>query len=282
MELVRKPDKRDGVYRITPADAATLLESTKKQRPLSEKDAAGIASDIATDKWVCNGETIILNGEGSVLDGQHRLRACVISNRQIESYVVHGFGSTVAEFDSLDQGKLRTASDRLAIDGVGNYTLQASIARWSIRYDLMITRKSQSLAASTRIRAHQIRSARSKLAPQIDESAKLVMALGKHLKGLVSASVLGFVHLRVSLAHSPGHEKIVSFVESVATGEGLNKTNAVLCLRNNLISRATSQQKTPSEIALALCIKAWNAYRNQRPMKRIMWSREEAFPRFDP
>ena len=60
MKLVRKPDSRDGVYEITPADAAAMLQGMKKNRPLSERQANMIAQDILAKKWTVNGETIIL------------------------------------------------------------------------------------------------------------------------------------------------------------------------------------------------------------------------------
>lgn len=278
MELIRKPDSRDGIYKITPVDAAMMIEKIKKNRPLSERDAQAIAKDIVARKWICNGETIILNGDGTPLDGQHRLRGCVIANKPIESYVVFGFDSGAAEFDTLDQGKGRSTSDRFALDGIPNYSMQAAVARLSLRYRTMVEKNSERLPVDTRIAVHLLRTERNSLDPRIGRSCSEVSKLSPKFKKLVPITLVAFVHMKAGDIDSGKAEK---FLFSLATGEGLSASNPVLALRTNLISRASAQTRTKSNVFLAMLIKTWNYYSAQKSVKQIAWKDTEPFPHFN-
>ena len=88
---------------ITPARARELLEGGHRNRPVSHRRVRTIAQAMTGGKYVLNGETIVLDVSGRLLDGRHRLLACVLANLPIASFVVEGIAAAV--FPSLDQGQ---------------------------------------------------------------------------------------------------------------------------------------------------------------------------------
>ena len=63
-----------------------------------------------------NGDTIRIATDGSLLDGQHRLLACVETDMPFTSIVVRGLPSEVRA--TIDSGSKRTYGDRLSMRGV--------------------------------------------------------------------------------------------------------------------------------------------------------------------
>jgi hypothetical protein len=99
--------------RITPDMAIRWLEKNKLNRIISQSSVDTWAYAMKSGQWELNGHTIIISDEGDVLDGQHRLNACFISNTAFDSYVI--IGMTKEVFATLDQGKKRSGFDALHI-----------------------------------------------------------------------------------------------------------------------------------------------------------------------
>jgi len=64
---------------ITPSDARALLEGSDGNRPISMIRVKRYADDMKRGRWRGGDSVMIVTGVGRVLDGQHRLRACVAS-----------------------------------------------------------------------------------------------------------------------------------------------------------------------------------------------------------
>lgn len=62
---------------ITPEKAKTLLVMNTKNRKLSRKLVQKYASDMAAGRWPYNGDPIRVSVSNVLLDGQHRLEACI-------------------------------------------------------------------------------------------------------------------------------------------------------------------------------------------------------------
>lgn len=83
-------------------------------RPLNEKRARQYAEDIKMGKWELNGEAIKFYSDGTLADGQHRLRAVIIANMPIKSVVITGLSKDVKV---QDRGKNRSTSDIMRLKG---------------------------------------------------------------------------------------------------------------------------------------------------------------------
>lgn len=113
------------VMTITPAMAEKWLAGTTfKNRNVSITAVNRYANDIQNGQWMLNGESIIIDDNGNVIDGQHRLRAILKSGASIQSVVVRGIDA--ATFQTLDCGKKRNHGDVLSISGYANANLLAA------------------------------------------------------------------------------------------------------------------------------------------------------------
>lgn len=101
---------------ITPAMAEKWLAGTSIQnRPLKKSLVKFIADQIRKGQWQLNGETIILDDNGNVIDGQHRLRAIIEAEQSVRSIVVRG--ANPESFLTIDSGITRGGVDVLALAG---------------------------------------------------------------------------------------------------------------------------------------------------------------------
>ena len=104
------------VEKVTPAKALEYLKmNVNNYRKLSKAKVAVYAKDMAENRWVLNGETIVFAENGILLDGQHRLAAIVQSGKTVEMTVVRGVDNSVRLFDV---GTSRTTGQLLKGEGV--------------------------------------------------------------------------------------------------------------------------------------------------------------------
>lgn len=116
---------------ITPAEAKKMLDTTEKlgghNRKVSQNYVDLYANEMRGKRWKLNGEPIKLDARGIVLDGQHRLQACVAAGTPFETLVVTGVDPKT--FDTLDCGRSRTPAQVLQMADVKYNSLIASIIR---------------------------------------------------------------------------------------------------------------------------------------------------------
>src|SRR5262245_40928937 len=93
------------VMAISPPMAADLLKGRLANRPLNKTQVRRIIDDIRQGRWRLNGESIILDHDLHVLDGQHRLQAISEAGITVEALVVVGADPQV--IPSIDQGSRR-------------------------------------------------------------------------------------------------------------------------------------------------------------------------------
>jgi hypothetical protein len=115
------------ILNITPEMAAQMLAQNPENRPIKRKWVEKLARDMASGHWQVNGDAIRLNGDGSLIDGQHRLSACVESGVPFTSLVISGLPHDVRA--TIDGGVKRTYGDRLAMRNVPNSNLVASAVK---------------------------------------------------------------------------------------------------------------------------------------------------------
>lgn len=115
------------VMTIGPELARQMLEKNNGNRPVSKRAVRRYAHDMSTGKWTLNGEPIILDHSGRLLDGQHRLLAVIESGVTIDALVVTGADPSV--FNTIDAGNTRSGSDILSIKGYTCTKVLAAIVR---------------------------------------------------------------------------------------------------------------------------------------------------------
>lgn len=115
------------IVTVTPEIAKAWIDRNASNRKLSRRHVSRFSRDMGTKKWLMTGETIKFDADGTLIDGQHRLSACVTSGKPFETIVVYGLNP--AAKNVIDTGKLRSGSDVLAMAGHKNTSAIASALR---------------------------------------------------------------------------------------------------------------------------------------------------------
>lgn len=100
---------------ITPEMAEIMLEKNIANRKVNQANVNRIAADMATGNYKLNGETIKISPNHEILDGQHRLLACVKSNMPFKTYIVYNVEREA--IGTIDMGKGRSVADSLNVMG---------------------------------------------------------------------------------------------------------------------------------------------------------------------
>jgi len=100
---------------ITPGQAKRILtENNGRNRPLSQSHANRMAKLITDGDFKLTHQGIAFNCDGTLIDGQHRLWAVVISGIATEFMVTRGLPADAR--DSIDLGRKRDARDVIFFD----------------------------------------------------------------------------------------------------------------------------------------------------------------------
>ena len=103
---------------VTPDMASRLLAGNTRNRSVIKTALVTLERAFINGEMVFNGEPIIVADTGRLLDGQHRLLACVNTGISFESNITYGIDESA--FETIDRGARRTIGNILGIDGVAN------------------------------------------------------------------------------------------------------------------------------------------------------------------
>lgn len=111
---------------IWPNEAKEILETKNlNNRNISNIFVKKLANDILNNAFLVTHQGIAFDSNGLLIDGQHRLAACVMANKPITLLVtsdipaVQNIGNgNINTFEILDSGKNRTVSQMLALSGM--------------------------------------------------------------------------------------------------------------------------------------------------------------------
>lgn len=249
---------------ITPKKAMEWLKRNVHNRPLGLAHVNRLAGALVAGKWKLNGETIKFNGNGDLIDGQHRLNACVKASVPFESYVVRGLEHSA--FDTIDQGKSRSAGDVLARRGEKNYNALAAAVR--IVHSI---RNTGTVDVGNAIRADEVVAC-------LDENPGIRDACdfaSKNGSAIISRST---VTALLYLFREKDPIAADLFWSRVLNGEGITSNMPEYRLRARLIENSTSTARLRIKDIAGLTIKAWNMVRAGRTVKCLMFADREEFP----
>ena len=117
---------------ITPEIATDILSQNSINRNIRLKHLAHMINAFRENRIKFNGETIKIAKSGRLLDGQHRLMACVKTGVSFKTLVVRNLEEDV--FDTIDTGSKRSSSDALSIQGVKNPAVISGAIRWLLAF----------------------------------------------------------------------------------------------------------------------------------------------------
>jgi hypothetical protein len=217
-----------------------------------------LATEILNKEWRFTGESIVIDDQGRLIDGQHRCEACVSSNRPIISVVVRGVDPHIIR--TLDSGATRSPADVLRIHGHKYASALASALRfWClwVRGRLFSAGYKPSNAEYVEL-AKKYKKAR--------ECAEWSSKTPKHVTSHVGAG-LRFVLLEHSDAKM---EDVVWFFDRVCDGLDLPQSHPAHVLRERLLKHAYGEEKLTRYNVIRAWIYAWNAFYEGRTLKSLV------------
>lgn len=250
---------------ITPDEALAMLEAAGGHnfRTLRSPHARQLAHEMSAGKWCLNGEAIKFDRAGVLVDGQHRLKACVLSGVPLVTWVVRG----VSREADLDLGIKRATHDALAAKGEAN-SRQLGAALGTL---LTIEHPNHKIGQKGL-------SYRNEVLECLEKHPGVRRFVGAtHSFSLFDHSTM-FPALWYCFDSSDAARADV-FMARLRDGVNVQQGSAVLLLRNQLLKMRTSKRKMDKQSTLATCIKAWNLYLQDRPVRYLAWRPSEPFPK---
>lgn len=261
MKKYKGLDPRCGIYTITPEIARELLANpADKNRPLKKSVVRKYARRIRAGLWRLTGEPILLNEKGALLDGQHRLSACIEADKPFDTVVLYGDFKFQAMGQTLPRGG--DAAIALSVPEVGgDYVAMSAIAKLCITHDRALSRE-----ASPYTQAHH--SADNWTDIENWERVRWLeknmrsLELFRRCKGVRGKSKL-FALSPVSAAwflaeRSSSEDEATDWFEGLISGSGLPKNDVRLLLRQSIGNRQLKPNSRVGGMELLHWIaKAW-------------------------
>lgn len=259
---------------VTPTVAQAWLGYNWRNRNQREAGKRDYSADMAEGNFAINGTTItfsrplsagededIPEGKPVLMDGQHRLEACVRSGVPFVTYVAWGIDPGVRQ--TIDSGIKRTFGDVLAMRKETNSIVLASIVRkahaWDHGDQHLIMRKVP--ATNTQLADFLAEHPELRRSAQIASRthADFQLSTGHALR----QSVTGLAHYVLMRADE---ERAPEFFARLGDGTQLATNHPLMALRRRFIKDITRRQ-TRRDVPIApdwqqMCyyIRTWNAY----------------------
>lgn len=266
---------------ITPVMADKYLRMNTRNRAIRKSHVSGLVKSMVGGKWVVNGQPIIFDDDGFLIDGQHRLTACVESGVPFITYVIRGVSDSRA-FTTIDIGKARGAHDMATYMG-GLTGSQAKDVVAASRIVLAYERSDKleiiNLEGGAKMAGEEVAAYAISLCPLMLECSDLI---GSKFAGMAEKSI--FVSCAYLFANKNKSE-MIHFFDMLHEGVFSSQYHPVKVLRDTLLMRDRLTRKTNREIRLetmALIVKAWASFRKGKEVRVLRWCREgsnrERFP----
>jgi len=255
---------------LTPRRAAQLLQtqSEHSNRKLNIRYAQRLKDAIVNGEWADNAETIKIDENGVLLDGQHRCQAVVLAQQSIPV----SFSTNVPRktFPTIDQSPRRKASDAFGMQGEKNSTLLSASVSWLWKYK----------------RGHLFNGHQA--SPRITQSQETLnehpnirnsMKIAQSAKKFMSPSMVGCLHYLFSRKNQDDADR---FFDALITGDSISRTSpstsGIYWLRKRLQDDSDAKAKLVNLEKFKLTIKAWNSMREGVVVKNLNHKNGEKFP----
>lgn len=267
------------VETVNPKIAEIWLTKSAGNRAITRSRVDVLAQDMAAGRWLLNAEAIKFNKADELIDGHHRLTACVESQANFRTAVARGIDASVT--DTLDTGKSRTAGDVLKLHGFINYCALAAAAKHAIVYSLG---KFDGSPKQARVTNAAIRR-EVESNPGLSAACNEVYSTYRGILSLMPPSLAVFFFWKWQRQAQSKAQEFFGILSGVVSAPTVNPAYV---LREKLIQNASARKKRLRQRDLAaIVIKGWLHFRDDKPLKATqLFFREEGtgaqeFPTFE-
>lgn len=252
---------------ITPARAKEMLSVPVKNRSVRPRVVRTYSADMSDSRWRFTPEPIIIDKNGGVLDGQHRLQAVVETGVERVFLVVYNVDPSLIEV--LGIGKSRTAAEILKIEGESNTFPLAGAVRVLHNYLTIPPARSwggdnvtlSPPAVTSVLRQH----------PRLRDYVPIGAQVASKIAASPSAIIVG-VYLT---SYERPIEQQDDWLGPLKSGAGLSPGSPALALRELYNSVKIAQRKAriaggaSQRFYLATYLRAWVLWRDGGEIRRL-------------
>lgn len=262
MQKLLRPQKiTSEIVTVTPDMAEAWLEKNENNRYPSKSVIAKFARDMKAADWQLTGDAIRFDTDGRLLDGQHRLMACIRADAPFTTFVMYGLDPLTQ--DVMDTGKPRRIADVLSLRGITNATLLGGTLRALVAYrDGIYSIRTATISTAAMIHAFERH-------PNITKSVTLCA------NGMPKASpraAIAIMHYLASF-HLDQGEAADRMIQVFRTGIPSYDGDVIHVLRERFIRFSGAGQRLNQEIASATVLYAWNLFVEQKTIAVLRWQK---------
>lgn len=243
--------KISSIVTMTPEWAERLLATNLNNRSISKNAVDAIARDMEAGRFMLNGESIKLDEHGQLVDGQHRLTACVTVGASFDTWLTEGL--TRADLLTLDRGRPRGAGDNLMIA----YGVKAGRQVAATIRNMVIFAKQDLGANPTTSEIKEILDAH----PSVVESATSVDGVSP-----ARPSVIAAIHYIGAHFHHLPHEAD-QFIHVFRTGLPEYEGDAAHALRELMLKEKARGIRGTNLRHYSLMANAWEKFSTRTPVR---------------
>lgn len=262
-------DIRTGVETITPDVAREYLKANTSNRPISKGHVETISNQMKKGEFLLNGESIIFSNEGVLMQGQHRLAACIKSNTPFQSVVVRGI--PYSSFHTLDSGRNRTISDVFAIKDIPEYTRMSAIVNsyMKIHQGIGYYIACEGLQRM-KLSKKDVFDEYNKYSQLFTEIRLFANKCYDKMR-ILKHSYIGGIMAYLIIDKKHPQDFVESFFTMLFYQTNISN-DTINILRVKLINDLASERKMTAKYKLAIIAKCWNAYVENKEMKVLSYN----------
>jgi len=254
---------------ITPQIAEKLLEMSDKrhQRTINQQHVIFLAREMSKGNFSFNGDSIRQDQDGNIIDGQHRLAACVSSGIQFNTLFVKGLDTE--QISTINTGQRnRSNADVLEIVKKKKYKYANQIAACvKLIRKLELNHLNQN--ADKKVNAYTSSTDFLEFCdnhPEIFDFVEMEMRLYANGDKIIYPSLFLACKWHLQKLNQKAANK---FFQLLSDGIGLNVDHPVYKLRKKLISHNLKKSRLTMKDIILSIYRTWNAFMNDEILSRI-------------
>ena len=247
---------------IQPDMAAAWLEQNTNNRSINTTRVKRYAADMAEGNWAVTGDSIRFSKSGKLLDGQHRLWACVESAAPFTAYVLKGLPEDSQLY--MDQGMPRSKGSQLKIRGYERSGTLASAASTFWRFVHPEGRHAMTQRA--------MNPSNSQLLEIIEGNPDIEHCLTKYsdFRSTSGARIQPGTAVAMYVMMSRYNvTKADEFMEALLTGANLYRGHPVLALRERILQAKIKNQRVSPVMLITWFSYAWRSFVRGKSINKL-------------
>lgn len=243
---------------ITPELAKSWLENNNnRNRNIIRNHVKMLSQDISNGQWMQNGQPIVFGTDGNILNGQHRLAACVEANLPIENMVATGVDPDA--FSTYDTNKRRSL--RVNGQGIEVTTLQEAAIRSAVRMMVRVDQNHKSWDNKNKLSSSILVNALDRHPGIVQCAIEASADQAKHKKLHVTLGTLTFIKYYMRMQNPILAEEFYSYIidgSTVPRGSWITKWRDELMVA---AAQTSSTAKPRRAGVLRLLHKGWDIFK---------------------